>query len=207
MVFYYTSSDGHLLYMGRDKFENEELIKYGWDEDIWFHVDDLSSAHVYLRLNEGEEWTNIDEKLIQECCQLVKENSIQGKKKDKVDIVYTPWSNLHKTNNMEVGAIGFHSENLRKKVRDITRDKDIVKAIIKTEREEEKPDFRDLKEKHILELKRKRFKEFKEQQKKEDEENKQKLLEKQSKNYNYLNENKEMMTSNKNAPDDDEDFI
>ncbi|KAL4479270.1 hypothetical protein ABPG72_011482 [Tetrahymena utriculariae] len=207
MVFYYTSSDGHLLYMGRDKFENEELIKYGWDEDIWFHVDDLSSAHVYLRLNEDEEWTNIDEKLIQECCQLVKENSIQGKKKDKVDIVYTPWSNLHKANNMEVGAIGFHSENLRKKVRDITRDKDIVKAIIKTEREEEKPDFRDLKEKHILELKRKRFKEFKEQQKKEDEENKQKLLEKLSKNYNYLDENKEMMTSNKNAPDDDEDFI
>ncbi|KAL4432680.1 hypothetical protein ABPG74_004973 [Tetrahymena malaccensis] len=207
MVFYYTSSDGHLLYMGRDKFENEELIKFGWDEDIWFHVDDLSSAHVYLRLNEGEEWTNIDEKLIQECCQLVKENSIQGKKKDKVDIVYTPWSNLHKTNNMEVGAIGFHSENLRKKVRDITRDKDIVKAIIKTEREEEKPDFRDLKEKHILELKRKRFKEFKEQQKKEDEENKQKLLEKLSKNYNYLDENKEMMTSNKNAPVDDEDFI
>lgn len=52
---------------------------------------------------------------------------------------------------MEVGAIGFHNENLRKKVKDITRDKDIVKAIVKTEREEEKPDYRDLKEKHILE--------------------------------------------------------
>ena len=54
------------IYMGRDKFENEELIKYGWPEDVWFavsrvpiaverrrfHVDDLSSAHVYLRLAE-----------------------------------------------------------------------------------------------------------------------------------------------------------
>lgn len=38
MVFYYTTSDGHLIYMGRDKFENEDLIKHGWEEDIWFHV-------------------------------------------------------------------------------------------------------------------------------------------------------------------------
>ncbi|KAF1789322.1 protein of unknown function DUF814 [Phytophthora cactorum] len=36
--------------MGKDKFENEDLIRYGFMEDIWFHVDDLSSAHVYLRL-------------------------------------------------------------------------------------------------------------------------------------------------------------
>ncbi|KAF5923527.1 hypothetical protein HPG69_006698 [Diceros bicornis minor] len=30
----------------------EDLIKYGWPEDIWFHVDKLSSAHVYLRLHK-----------------------------------------------------------------------------------------------------------------------------------------------------------
>lgn len=38
------------MFMGRDKFENEDLIKYGFPEDVWFHVDNLSSAHVYLRL-------------------------------------------------------------------------------------------------------------------------------------------------------------
>lgn len=38
------------MYMGRDKYENEDLIKYGFPEDVWFHVDNLSSAHVYLRL-------------------------------------------------------------------------------------------------------------------------------------------------------------
>lgn len=27
------------IYMGRDKVENEDLIKYGDDEDVWFHVD------------------------------------------------------------------------------------------------------------------------------------------------------------------------
>ena len=33
MVFYFTTSEGFTLYMGRDKFENEELIKWGFDED------------------------------------------------------------------------------------------------------------------------------------------------------------------------------
>lgn len=53
MVLYYTSNvvDPPItIYMGRDKFENEDLIKHGWEEDVWFHVDKLSSAHVYLRL-------------------------------------------------------------------------------------------------------------------------------------------------------------
>ena len=64
-----------VVYMGKDKYENEELLKYGFPEagdsisrvcvtcqssmvfrrwcsessarkDIWFHVDKLSSAHV-----------------------------------------------------------------------------------------------------------------------------------------------------------------
>lgn len=46
--------DGHTLYMGKDKHENEDLIRYGFPEDVWFHVDNLSSAHVYLRMNRGE---------------------------------------------------------------------------------------------------------------------------------------------------------
>lgn len=29
---------------------DEDLIKWGWPEDVWFHVDKFSSAHVYLRL-------------------------------------------------------------------------------------------------------------------------------------------------------------
>ena len=49
--------------MGKDKYENEDLIAYGWPEDVWyifkgvclinrFHVDEVSSAHVYIRLNK-----------------------------------------------------------------------------------------------------------------------------------------------------------
>lgn len=57
---------------------DEELIKYGWDEDVWFHVDNLSSAHIYVRLPEGETWDKISEPLLIDCAQLTKANSIEG---------------------------------------------------------------------------------------------------------------------------------
>ncbi len=135
MVYYFTSSDGHTIYMGKDKFENEDLIKFGWPEDIWFHVDDLSSAHVYLRLKEGESWDKIDEKLIAECCQLVKANSIEGSKKDFVKVVYTPWENLFKGKQMEVGAVGFKDEKQRRYVNEVAKDRDILRAVFKTKDE------------------------------------------------------------------------
>jgi hypothetical protein len=43
-----------------------------------FHVDNLSSAHVYLRLRDGESWDNIPEDLLVDCAQLTKANSIEG---------------------------------------------------------------------------------------------------------------------------------
>ena len=52
MVYYFVSNvvdPPVTLFMGRDKHENEDLIRWGWPEDVWFHVDKLSSAHVYLR--------------------------------------------------------------------------------------------------------------------------------------------------------------
>lgn len=49
MVLFFTSNalDTPVqLYMGKDKVENEDLIKYAFEQDVWFHVDKLSSAHV-----------------------------------------------------------------------------------------------------------------------------------------------------------------
>jgi coiled-coil domain-containing protein 25 len=140
MVYFYTASDGTLLYMGKDKFENEDLIKYGHPEDMWFHVDNLSSAHVYARLplrDEGAKLPTLDDlptQLIEECGQLVKWNSISGKKLPQVKVVMTPWSNLKKTNGMAVGQVSFHNEKLRR-VFAVQRQRDIVRRIIKTEQE------------------------------------------------------------------------
>lgn len=79
MVYYFTTKNGdYTIYMGKDKYENEDLIKYGLPEDCWFHVDDLSSAHVYLRLKPGMTLDDIPQDLLLECATLVKANSIQG---------------------------------------------------------------------------------------------------------------------------------
>ena len=90
---------------------DEELIRYAWPQDVWFHVDKLSSAHVYLRMPEEMVWENIPQTLLADCAQLVKANSIEGKKaifmhaysktfnllgnkKDDLTIIYTPAANL-----------------------------------------------------------------------------------------------------------------
>lgn len=57
---------------------DEDLIKYAWPQDVWFHVDKLSSAHVYLRMPDGMTWEAIPEALLIDCAQLVKANSIEG---------------------------------------------------------------------------------------------------------------------------------
>jgi len=44
-----------------------------------FHVDNLSSAHLYLRLKAGESWKSIDRALLEDCAQLTKANSIDGR--------------------------------------------------------------------------------------------------------------------------------
>lgn len=90
---------------------DEELIKWGWPEDVWFHADKVSSAHVYLRLNPGQTLDDIPTAVLEDAAQLVKANSIRGNKMNDVDILYTMWSNLKKTDYMEVGHIGLHKES------------------------------------------------------------------------------------------------
>lgn len=123
--------------MGKDKFENEDLIRYGFLEDIWFHVDDLSSAHVYLRLPVGKsKLDDITPTCLEECAQLVKENSIEGSKKKSVAVVYTKWRNLKKTPSMEVGQVGFNHPDRVRRYEVLEKNRDTLKALNKTKVEE-----------------------------------------------------------------------
>ncbi|KAK2735966.1 hypothetical protein FQN57_001039 [Myotisia sp. PD_48] len=149
MVYYFTSnavSPPGFIYVGKDKFENEELISHGWDND--FHVDNLSSAHVYLRLGDGEKWDNIPKQLLEDCAQLTKANSIEGNKKDNVTIIYTPWSNLLKNASMATGQVSFHNPKLTRKIFVPIRQNAIVNRLNKT-RVEKSPDLNDEKEKYL----------------------------------------------------------
>ncbi|EPE08757.1 coiled-coil domain-containing protein 25 [Ophiostoma piceae UAMH 11346] len=154
MVFYFTStavSPSAFVYVGKDKFENEDLIKFGWEED--FHVDKLSSAHIYLRLREGDDWENIPEDLVKDLAQLTKANSIEGNKKDNITIIYTPWSNLKKDGSMAVGQVSFKDNKKVKRILVPQRENVIVNRLNKT-KVEKHPDLRQEKEDRQKELRK-----------------------------------------------------
>ena len=142
MVFFFEVRGGFTVYMGADKHENEALIANGWPEDIWFHVDSLSSAHVYLRLPRGPMLKQFKEtgslehmpEALEDCCQLVKANSIEGCKVT-CDICYTAWDNLQKRNSMDTGTIGFKDIKKRMLVKHVEKDKTVTNRIDKTKRE------------------------------------------------------------------------
>eukprot|EP01023_Acetabularia_acetabulum_P022064 TRINITY_DN2178_c0_g1_i1.p2 TRINITY_DN2178_c0_g1~~TRINITY_DN2178_c0_g1_i1.p2 ORF type:complete len:217 (-),score=16.86 TRINITY_DN2178_c0_g1_i1:431-1081(-) len=140
MVFFFSPRTGGehqcIIYMGKDKYENEDLIKYGLPHDVWFHVDNLSSAHVYLRLSEGMSIEDIADETLEDCVQLVKANSIQGCKMNNIDVVYTPWSNLRKTQAMDVGQVSFFDTKAVKKVRVDKKNNDIINRLNKTKNEQ-----------------------------------------------------------------------
>ncbi|KXT06515.1 hypothetical protein AC578_6096 [Pseudocercospora eumusae] len=146
MVYYFTSnvvSPAAYIYMGKDKVESkdEDLIAHGWPEDIWFHVDNLSSAHVYLRTTPTQTWETLPTSLLTDCAQLTKANSIDGNKKDNITIIYTPWTNLKKSGDMATGQVGFHDAKLVKKVFVAKRENAVVNRLNKT-RVEKWPDLR-----------------------------------------------------------------
>ncbi|PIA42685.1 hypothetical protein AQUCO_02000261v1 [Aquilegia coerulea] len=144
MVFYFKARPDvgdYTIFMGLDKHENEELIRYGFPEDIWFHVDKMSSAHVYVRLNKGQTIDDISEGLLEDCAQLVKANSIQGNKVNNVDVVYTPWYNLKKTASMDVGQVGFHNPKMVRTVKVEKRLNEVVNRLNKT-KVERTPDLK-----------------------------------------------------------------
>ena len=151
MVFYYSirggqclndskditlSSDDIICYVGRDKHENEHLIKYGWPGDCWFHVDGLSSAHVYFRLRNTDIVSSIPvddlpPDSVYDMMQICKNNSIAGCKLSSCKMVYTPHSNLKKTFEMESGAVTYHSTKLCRYQR-CDKDRQRVKELEKT---------------------------------------------------------------------------
>lgn len=140
MVFFFTSSDGLVIYMGKNKFENEDLIRFAHPEDVWFHVSDHSSAHVYLRMEvqpfesrAGGRYVDLDNlppQSVEECMQLTKANSIEGCKKSEVQIIFTPATNLLKTPDMDIGQVDFKNRSLTR-IRTIQTDRNMIKALAK----------------------------------------------------------------------------
>lgn len=208
MVLYFTSNSSgtpYTIYMGADKHENEDLIKYGWPEDVWFHVDKVSSAHVYLRLKIEETLDSVPPEVLIDCAQLVKANSIQGNKMNNIQIVYTMWANLKKTGDMDVGQVGFHSQKQVRLIKVEKRINEIVNRLNKT-KVEKFPDLREEKEDRDRLERNKAKKLMKEQREKEKFELQKRKDEQALRSYDSLFSNAEM-ESNQNADEDSDDFM
>ncbi|KAJ8009076.1 hypothetical protein DPEC_G00085100 [Dallia pectoralis] len=207
MVFYFTSavvSPPYTIYMGKDKYENEDLIKNGWPEDIWFHVDKLSSAHVYLRMPNGLTIEDIPKEVLIDCAQLVKNNSIQGCKMNNISVVYTPWANLKKTGDMDVGQIGFHRH---KEVKTVTVEKKINEVVNRLEKtkDERYPDLAAEKESRDREERNEKKAQILDLKKKEKDDVKKKRELEELKSYSSLMTS-DNMTTNEDGNDSD-DFM
>ncbi|KAK9100978.1 hypothetical protein Scep_024408 [Stephania cephalantha] len=245
MVFYFKArpeAGDYTIFMGLDKHENEELIRYGFPEDIWccfdfvcldcssldflvvfavnlvefpliwFHVDKMSSAHVYLRLNKSQQIDDINEGVLEDCAQLVKANSIQGNKVNNVDVVYTPWYNLKKTASMDVGQVGFHNPKMVRTVRVEKRINEIVNRLNKT-KVERKPDLRAERESVNASERAERKVQLREKKRREEMERLEKEKQAELRSYKGLmvsekmTSNKQIAAENKSLQELEDDFM
>jgi hypothetical protein len=149
-----------------------------------FHVDKLSSAHIYLRLREGETWDNIPEDLLTDLGQLTKANSIEGNKKDNITIIYTPWSNLKKDGSMADGQVSFKDHKKVKRFLIPKRENPIVNRLNKT-KVEKHPDLRQEKEDRLKELRKKDLAAVQARKKEEARVAKERLEKKRQKDHAY----------------------
>jgi hypothetical protein len=148
----------------------------------------------------GQKLEDMNPDAIAEMCQLVKNNSIEGSKASKVDVIYTEFENLRKTSTMDIGTVSFHDQKAVIKIKNVERDRDIVKNIEKS-KTEAYPDLEQMRKDRDLEEKNRRRKEAKDRELKEKEEKKHKQDEADLLSYKTFMNNKNLKTSNKSQGD------
>ncbi|KAG6387973.1 hypothetical protein SASPL_153169 [Salvia splendens] len=227
MVFYFKArpeAGDFTIFMGLDKYENEELIKYGFPEDIcccelhlgegkgvsdalcgrnlgeWFcllfHVDKMSSAHVYLRLHKGQTIDDLSE----------------GNKVNNVDVVYTPWQNLKKTASMDVGQVGFYNSKMVRTVRVEKRINEIVNRLNRT-KVERTPDLKAEREAVNAAERAERKQQLREKKRREELDRLEKERQTELRSYKNLmvaekmTSNKDIASTNKSLQELEEDFM
>ncbi|RLV96696.1 Coiled-coil domain-containing protein 25 [Spathaspora sp. JA1] len=135
-------SEESVIYMGRDKIENDPLIKHSHPKNIWFHVDNYSSAHLYLQLTKEQiinfkqfEQFVIEPQLLEQIAQLTKANSIKGNKLNNITVIYTPVENLISDGSMDIGTVTFKNRQLVKRIHVAKKENAIINKLNKTKTE------------------------------------------------------------------------
>ncbi len=102
----YLSSDGYIMYVGRNNYQNEEVtFKIGNGNDWWFHAKGMPGSHVIIK-GKGER--ELPDRAYEEAGALAAWYS-SGRKAPKVEIDYTQRKNLHKKNGGKPGFVTYHT--------------------------------------------------------------------------------------------------
>lgn len=130
----------YTIYMGKDKHENDPLIKKSHPKNLWFHVDKHSSAHLYLQLSLEEqsikfEDLKLEESLLTQLGQLTKANSIKANKLNNITIIYTPVDNLYTDGTMDTGTVSFKNGQKVKRIHINKKENSIINKLNKTKSE------------------------------------------------------------------------
>lgn len=103
--FHYISSDGFHIYVGKNNYQNEDLIfKIADASDLWFHAKGLPGSHVIVK-TEGKE---IPDRLYEEAAALAAYYS-KGREQEKVEIDYTERKNIKKPNGAKPGFVIYYT--------------------------------------------------------------------------------------------------
>lgn len=74
--------EDYTIIIGKDKYENTELINSLTPLDYWFHVEHMPSPHLILRFKE-----KVDKKVFRKAANILKQNS-KYKSEKNLSIMY-----------------------------------------------------------------------------------------------------------------------
>ena len=101
----FLSSDGDIIYVGKNNFQNEEItFKLADNRDWWFHAKGLPGSHVLLKCAGKEP----SDKAFEEAARLAAHYSAAGES-DKVEIDYVKRKEVKKPAGARPGYVIYHT--------------------------------------------------------------------------------------------------
>lgn len=103
----FRSSDGYLLYVGKNNYQNETVsFQIAEGKDFWFHVKGTSGSHVIAK-TEGKTLEELPDRLFIEASELAAYFSSE-RENEKVEVDYTERKNLKKVIGAAPGFVIYH---------------------------------------------------------------------------------------------------
>ena len=104
----YRSSDGYLMYVGKNNFQNEYVtFTLASSDDLWFHAKGIPGSHVIVK-TEGKSMDDLPDRLFEEAGALAAYYS-KGQTDPKVEIDYITRRHIKKPNAGAPGFVIYHT--------------------------------------------------------------------------------------------------